>query len=35
MAQLKEHHDLSFDDLTFANFTDIEARAADILEYAT
>jgi len=35
MAQLKEHHDLPFDDLTFANFTDIEARAADILEYAT
>ncbi len=32
MALLKNHHDLPFNDLTFANFDDYEVSIADILE---
>jgi adenylate cyclase class 2 len=31
MAQLKAHHNLPFNDLTFANFTDLDVSIADIL----
>jgi adenylate cyclase class 2 len=31
MAQLKAHHNLPFNDLTFANFTDLNVSIADIL----
>lgn len=33
MVRLKEYHDMPFDDLTFENFTDLKASAADILPY--
>jgi len=34
MTQLKDKNHLPFDDLTFANFKDVEAGAASICEYA-
>lgn len=35
MADLKAHHDLPFDDLTFANFENLSASVADLLPYAS
>lgn len=35
MADLKVHHDLPFDDLTFANFENLSASVADLLPYAS
>ena len=32
MARIKDHHDLPFEDLTFANFSDYDISIADILE---
>ncbi len=32
MARIKDHHDLPFEDLTFANFSEYDISIADILE---
>lgn len=35
MAQVQEAYDLPFNDLTFANFADVDATAADVVDFAT
>ena len=34
MQELKEYHQLAFDDLTFENFSDQQAQIADLIDYA-